>query len=242
MRETLTLSTQSQSATYLLACRTSWGLEAFVKRRARLPGAWQVVTAKADLTPELLQALQPRYIFFPHWSWIVPRSVTDSYECVCFHMTDVPYGRGGSPLQNLIARGHRDTRLTALRMDEGTDTGPVYMKAPLSLEGRAEDIYRRATELSYDLMERIIAEEPSPQPQMGEPVLFERRRPEQSRIEGLDQPEPLYDHIRMLDAEGYPPAFLEVDGWRIAFTGANLADGAVTAAARITRTHTGETS
>ncbi len=26
------------------------------------------------------------------------------FECVCFHMTDVPYGRGGSPLQNLIIR------------------------------------------------------------------------------------------------------------------------------------------
>jgi len=30
-------------------------------------------------------------------------------------MTDVPYGRGGSPLQNLIVRGHTETKLTALR-------------------------------------------------------------------------------------------------------------------------------
>lgn len=32
-----------------------------------------------------------------------------------FHMTNFPYGRGGSPLQNLMKRGHHTTTITALR-------------------------------------------------------------------------------------------------------------------------------
>lgn len=218
--------------TYVLACRTPWALAAFARRRERLPGRWHVLTAKADLSPETLAALNPRYVFFPHWSWIVPAPLTKAYECVCFHMTDVPYGRGGSPLQNLIARGHSDTVLTALRMDEGTDTGPVYYRAPLSLEGAAESIYQRAADLSFDLMERIIAEEPEPVPQSGDPVLFARRRPQDSRLPaGLDAGG-LYDHIRMLDAEGYPHAFGDLDDWRLTFTDARRDEDGVSARVR----------
>ena len=58
-------------------------------------------------------------------------------------MTDLPYGRGGSPLQNLIIRGHRDTQLTALKCEENVDEGPVYAKTPLSLSGSAEEILAR---------------------------------------------------------------------------------------------------
>jgi len=55
-------------------------------------------------------------------------------------MTYMPYGRGGSPLQNLIVRGYRHTKLTALRMVEEFDAGPVYLKEDLCLEGNAEEI------------------------------------------------------------------------------------------------------
>ena len=54
--------------------------------------------------------------FFVHWSRRVPDHWLPRYECACFHMTDVPFGRGGSPLQNLIERGHRETQLSASRM------------------------------------------------------------------------------------------------------------------------------
>jgi hypothetical protein len=64
-------------------------------------------------------------------------------------MTDVPFGRGGSPLQNLIVRGRRETKLTALRMSREFDAGPVYMKEPLSLEGGAEEIYLGSADLMW---------------------------------------------------------------------------------------------
>lgn len=66
---------------------------------------------------------------------MVPEAVLIAAECVCFHMTDVPYGRGGSPLQNLIVRKHKKTKLTALKMTEEIDAGPVYCKRELSLDG-----------------------------------------------------------------------------------------------------------
>ena len=41
-------------------------------------------------------------------------------------MTDVPYGRGGSPLQNLIVRGYSEIKLTVLQMVKAFDAGLVY--------------------------------------------------------------------------------------------------------------------
>jgi hypothetical protein len=55
----------------------------------------------------------------PHWSHLIPESIWGPCPTVIFHMTDLPYGRGGSPLQNLIQRGHSSTMLTALRCGSG---------------------------------------------------------------------------------------------------------------------------
>lgn len=220
---------------YVLASRTAWPIDEFLRRRAKLPGEWITVTDKVDLSGQFLDAFAPRYVFFPHWSSIVPKAILESHECVCFHMTDVPFGRGGSPLQNLICRGFKETKLTALRMTEQLDSGPVYHKRPLHLSGSADEIFRRAASTIMDVVEWMVANEPSPAAQSGEPTVFQRRRPEQSEIPLSGANELLYDHIRMLDAEGYPRAFAEVGDWRMEFTGASIDSEAVTAKVKFSK-------
>jgi len=149
-------------------------------------------------------------------------------------MADVPYGRGGSPLQNLIMNGHRQTKLTALRMVHELDAGHVYMKRDLCLEGNAEAIYLRATYLSAEMIKDIITTNPVPMPQTGEAVVFKRRTPAQSAIPSLDSLIQLHDFIRMLDADGYPHAFIEHNGFRYEFSRANLYDGRIIADVKIT--------
>jgi methionyl-tRNA formyltransferase len=203
--------------TYVVAGSRPWLRPIFDQRLAKLPGQWHFVAAREELTLARLKELKPRYVFFLHWSWIVPTEITSAFECVCFHMTDVPYGRGGSPLQNLIERGHEKTRLTALRMADAVDAGPVYRKADLSLSGTAEQIYVRAANLSADLVAEMIVQHPAPLEQQGEPTLFVRRKPEQSAIPPGASLDKVHDHIRMLDADGYPPAFLVYGGLRFEF-------------------------
>jgi methionyl-tRNA formyltransferase len=142
----------------------------------------------------------------------------------------VPYGRGGSPLQNLIWRGHIETKVSALRMMSEMDAGPVYMKRPLSLDGRAEAIYRRLAEVVFDMMDEIVATEPTPVPQHGEPVVFPRRKPADSELPRVGDGRALYDHIRMLDAPTYPLAFVDWGHFRLEFAEAELQnDGSVSA-------------
>ena len=219
---------------FIVAAIGKWNRQIFDSLADRLPGNWFFAENPSALD-ELIdnQGLQPQFIFFPHWRWIIPSRILDRFECVCFHMTDVPYGRGGSPLQNLIVRGHKTTQLTALKMVEKVDAGPVYLKKPLSLDGPAHAIYERASELSWDMIQQIILEKPEPRPQQGAPIEFLRRTPDQSQLDDGKDLEQIYDHIRMLDAPGYPKAFIETDDYKIEFNSAELNDKSVQASCRI---------
>jgi methionyl-tRNA formyltransferase len=219
---------------YLVAGCRPWSRQVFDEVICHLSGQWVFAETKDILTADYVRRLNPRYVFFLHWSWIVPHEITNTYECVGFHMTDLPYGRGGSPLQNLILRGHRDTKLTAIRMTNEVDAGPVYFKEDLSLEGSAQEIYLRANRLAARMIERIIREQPQPKPQSGQVVTFKRRRPAESEIRRIKSLDALYDFIRMLDADGYPRAFIQRDGFRFEFSRAQLLDGRLKAAVTIT--------
>ena len=63
------------------------------------------IKTKEELNLEYLSKIKPKYIFFPHWSWKVNKEIFENYECIAFHTAPLPYGRGGSPIQNLIIRG-----------------------------------------------------------------------------------------------------------------------------------------
>ena len=149
-------------------------------------------------------------------------------------MTDLPFGRGGSPLQNLISRGIYETKLSALRCEKELDAGAIYMKMPLSLWGTAQEIYMRAGELSKEIMIEIMQKRITPLAQEGSPVIFSRREQgdgDLSRVETLSQ---VFDYIRMLDAETYPHAFIETDYFHFEFSRASLRERQVVADVTIT--------
>jgi methionyl-tRNA formyltransferase len=193
------------------------------------------IRASIELSLSVLSDLQPRYIFFPHWSWKIPEEVYENFECVIFHMTDLPFGRGGSPLQNLLVRNIYETQLTALRCVGALDAGSIYLKQPLSLWGTAEEILLRAAQLSALMIRQIIEEQPIPQPQVGEVTMFRRRTPDDGNLAEIVELEKAFDHIRMLDADGYPPAFLETTHFRIEFSRASLKPDAIHADVKIFR-------
>lgn len=221
--------------TYLVAAIRPWNVRAFREQIAHFPGDWHLVTRPEELTVNLLEELRPRYAFFPHWSARVGDDVLERVECVGFHSGDLPRGRGGSPIQNLIAAGERETRISALRMTAELDAGPVYLDRPLSLEGLAEEIYLRAARTVAEMIGAIAEREPEPVAQEGDPTVLARRTPEESEVPpDTETLEALFDHVRMLDAEEYPRAFLACGRFRVELSRPALRTGRVEADARIT--------
>lgn len=219
---------------YVLATSRPWNEGMAERLTARTGSDFVLITSKDDLTVERLTAIRPEIIFFPHWSYRIDASVFGRFESVIFHMTDLPFGRGGSPLQNLIARGIYETKISALRCVEEMDGGPIYLKKPLTLHGSAEEIFLRASKIIEEMIVEILEKDLKPAAQTGAPTLFKRRKPEESNLAFASSLDQLFDMIRMLDAEGYPNAFLEVGDFRLEFARAARKQDQVIADVRIT--------
>lgn len=221
--------------TCVIACSKLWRPD-IAQRVQDQTGEDCILVSTPDLLSEgWLEQVKPRFVFFPHWSHLIPESVFLRWNCVIFHMTDLPFGRGGSPLQNLIARGFYETRISALQCVAALDAGPVYMKHPLSLHGTAQEIFLRATDVIEGMMIRMMREAPIAQAQQGEATVFKRRSRKDGDIAGLDSLARIHDWIRMLDADGYPPAYLEHGDWCFEFTRSSYRGDSVQADVRIVR-------
>ena len=167
---------------------------------------------------------------------MVEPEIYNAVECVCFHMTDLPFGRGGSPLQNLILRGVKQTKITALKMTGTIDGGPVYQKNEMDLLGSALEIYKASVPICFEMMETIVRDEPVPVEQVGKTVQFQRRKPADSELNEAKTVQQVYDYVRMLDAPGYPPAYLMHQEMKIEFTEAEIdAGNQLVARVRITQ-------
>jgi methionyl-tRNA formyltransferase len=217
----------------VLASARPWNKDMVRALEARTSWSFVPISDPRDLTVERLSTIAPKFVFFPHWSHLIDESVYQKFECIMFHMTDLPFGRGGSPLQNLIVRGMRETKICAFRCVEELDAGPIYLKKPLSLDGSAGEIYLRAARIIEDMIVEILTTRPTPQPQVGEPTIFKRRRPEESNLSAARSLEEAFDMIRMLDAEGYPHAFLDAGRFRLEFTRASQKADEIAADVRI---------
>ena len=100
--------------TYILLSSKNWHNTLFDSLSSRPNEIWVRISEKEDFIIEKLISINPTKIFIPHWSYIIPSSIYEKWECIVFHMTDLPFGRGGSPLQNLIVRGIETTKISSI--------------------------------------------------------------------------------------------------------------------------------
>ena len=228
----------SKSGNCILFTIKEWNLQEAERLRNVYPQfAFHVFSKPEEMDLRRIEEINPRYIFFPHWSWIIPEPVLERWECVIFHLGDVPNGRGGSPLQNHIERRIYTTAVSALRATKGIDEGPVYYKKEFALYGGAEEIFLRLSKTVFrEVIPFILEKTPEPQEQQGKGSYFPRRKAEQSdfaknETKSLDD---IFDLIRMLDAEGYPKAYLDYGPFRLTFGRVQRKFGKVVADVEIT--------
>jgi methionyl-tRNA formyltransferase len=242
------------SERYLVCGCTSWARRVFDTTLSKLPGEWVYADSPMalagllpDTAPSSSYAPPPRYLFFLHWRWKVPKEITDKYECIGFHLADLPHGRGGTPLQWAILEGGNPRLgdqewLKAFRLTDEMDAGPIYAKRLVGFGGTAEAIYARMMDEAAAMINEIVERRIKPHPQTQEPggmlqgpSVRPRRTPEESRLPtGPVSLSRIYDLIRCVDAEGYPYAFLDYGGLRFTFRRAVEYDGRIEADVTIT--------
>ena len=220
---------------YLFVSGKPWHDKIFLELKKNKKQNWYRIKDKSEFNLSFINKICPSKIFIPHWSYKISQEIWSNYECILFHMTDLPYGRGGSPLQNLITRGKTKTKISAIKINQEIDQGDIYIKKSLSLEGSARMIFERSSPIILNMINEIINTKIILKKQVGEVTYFSRRKEEQSDIKDIEELICVYDHIRMLDCEGYPNAFLETKNFKFFFKNASIENNEIQANVRIAK-------
>jgi methionyl-tRNA formyltransferase len=74
--------------------------------------------------------------------------------CLNVHASLLPRWRGASPIQHALLAGDPETGISLMRMDEGMDTGPVYMQSAVAIENdeTAATLHDKLAQSGADLL------------------------------------------------------------------------------------------
>ncbi len=201
---------------YLFCAYRDWAIKLYKKLEEEYP-EMILLSSPKKLSINYVKKIHPEIIFFPDWSWIVPNEIISNYTCVCFHESNLPKFRGGSPIQNQIIRGIQKTKTTAFLMNKGIDEGDILLQKELSLKGSLNEIFERMIANDFQMTKKIIQGKFKPKKQSGIPSKFKRRQPTDSELKNLNHSKKyLYNFIRMLE-DPYPNAFIKIGKHKIIF-------------------------
>ena len=185
-----------------------------------------------------IKKIDPKILFFIHWSKFIKQSLFKKYLCIQFHSSNLPKGRGGSPIQNQILLGLKQTKITAFKVSSVLDAGPICLQTNLLLKGNARDILKSMEAKSVYMIKKLIKKKKIIfKMQKGKPTFFKRRNPSESKIylKKFNKIEKLYDFMRMLDAPGYPKAFVIQDNFKFLFDNVKVDKNTIKANVKINR-------
>lgn len=158
-------------------------------------------------------------VFFLHWNHIVPKEIYNNYECINIHTSNLPEGKGGSPLQNQIINNILFSKVNTLKItDDGLDSGPIYNSKDISLQGNLFDIWNTITEASYELIIDIINNNIIPNKQISNINVYKRRKNNIIPFNNENNIEKIYDFIRMLDGNDYPEPYFIINNYKLKFS------------------------
>lgn len=148
----------------------------------------QAVAELAALAPDLMVVVAYGLLLPPQVLAIPPLG------CINIHASLLPRWRGAAPIQRAIEAGDRETGVSIMRMEEGLDTGPVYLQKsiPIGAEETGGSLHDRLSLLgAAALMEALpgIADGTlEPVPQREEEATYARKLDKKEAVIDWRQP------------------------------------------------------
>ena len=165
---------------------------------------------------------------------LLPKAVLDAPRLGCFnvHASLLPRWRGAAPIQRAILAGDDETGVSIMKMDEGLDTGPVYLSeaVPIKAQMTGADLHDNLAALGARLMVEVLerlASDPSfapvPQPEAGITYAAKLEKGE-GRLDWREPAAVLERKVRALTP--WPGAWFEIGGERIKVLRTTAVEGA----------------
>ena len=182
------------------------------------------INKKNQFKEKIIYKYNPDQVFFVQWHWKVKSKIIKKFNCIGFHETPLPFGRGGTPIQNMILRGFKKTKVCALEMSEKIDQGSIYLKKTISLNGKGEEIMIRINKVISKMIMQLSLKKYKSKPQKGKVTYFKRRKPSMSELPKNLNKLKLFDFIRMLDIDqkNFPKAFINYGKHKIILSSAKF--------------------
>jgi len=112
--------------------------------QARLP-LLQPQTLKDVQLQARLHSVGAQAMVVAAYGLILPPAALELFPlgCINIHASLLPRWRGAAPIQRAILAGDSDTGISIMRMEEGLDTGPVYLmkRIPIAAEDTAGSLH-----------------------------------------------------------------------------------------------------
>ena len=123
---------------------------------------YQPNTLRDGKAEEILREIAPDAIVVVAYGKILPKEILNipKYGCVNGHASLLPKYRGASPIQWCIVCGESRTGVTAMKMDEGMDTGDILktVKTEIGTEETAEELFDRLSVITAELLVNTLSD------------------------------------------------------------------------------------
>jgi methionyl-tRNA formyltransferase len=165
---------------------------------------------------------------------LLPKAVLEAPRLGCFnvHASLLPRWRGAAPIQRAILAGDDRTGISIMKMDEGLDTGPVYLSEAVPITARTtgadlhDGLANLGARLMVEVLERLMQDpsfQPVPQPEDGVTYAAKLEKGE-GQLDWSEPAEVLERKVRALTP--WPGAWFESGGERIKVLRALAVEGA----------------
>ncbi|MDD2789388.1 MAG: methionyl-tRNA formyltransferase [Sulfurimonas sp.] len=129
---------------------------------------YQPSRLRDEATVAELLTIECDYIVVAAYGQILPKAILDHAPCINLHASILPQYRGASPIQQTLLHGDSITGVTAMRMDEGLDTGAILKISSINVptDMMVETLFERLTECAADLTVDVLENFSSYSPKM----------------------------------------------------------------------------
>jgi methionyl-tRNA formyltransferase len=185
-----------------------------LEERLRPLGKVRRVASSKDIDPENEVA------FLLSCESKVPKDIlARSRHNIVVHASELPKGKGMSPLTWQVLEGKSVIPITLFEAVEAFDAGPVYLRASIALQGNEllgemqALLGAKIIDMCTQFMTNYPAITAEGKPQEGDPSFYRRRTPDDSRLDPSRTLGEQFNLLRVVDNERYP-AFFEWRGRR----------------------------
>ena len=97
---------------------------------------YQPLSLKDPITQDMMRALDADALVNVAYGLLVPEAILTMFKfgCINIHPSLLPRWRGAAPIQRAILAQDKITAVTIMKMDQGLDTGAIYLQETLPIE------------------------------------------------------------------------------------------------------------